>query len=240
MKMISCLWDFRPSAAYWRVQTNCCGGESWRGNPVSGLRGDDDIFEHHCRRSHSTDGAEQRSLQQLSTFWGAVRRCSELKNDEKLSFIGTQAGKICFFFCRWILCKPTVWQMQFRCFRWFRRSRKPPTLSSIWQIFKCVLREERGKEGAHICIHDWLRISVGVLTRIANEQTVDDIILGFLGGISLIRITLHSHLGAGSQLLCRLPVKASLSFSGSALQPPPTTQQPPPHTVVPVVWNKNV
>lgn len=74
MKMISCLWDFRPSAAYRRVQTNRCGGESWRGNPISGLRGDDDIFEHHYRRDHSADGAEQRSLRQLRTFWGAVQR----------------------------------------------------------------------------------------------------------------------------------------------------------------------
>lgn len=216
MKMISCLWDFRPSATYWRAQTN----------PSSGLRGDDDICEHHCRRSHSTDSAEQRSLQQLSAFWGEVRRCSEFGTCEKFSFIGTQAGKMCFFFCRWIICEPTVWQMQFRCFRWFHRSWKPPTLCSIRQIFKCVRREDRGQEeGAHICIHDWLRISVGVLTRIANEQTADDIILRFFwGGISLIRITLHSHLGAGSQLLCRLPVKASLSFFGSALQPPPTLQ----------------
>lgn len=59
--------------------------------------------------------------------------------------------------------------------RCLHRPWKPPALASTWQTFlKCVLH---GKEvGAHICVHDWLRISVGVGTRIPNEQTLDDII----------------------------------------------------------------
>lgn len=65
-----------------------------------------------------------------------------------------------------------------------------------------------------------MRISLGLLTRITNEQILDDIILRF--GFSLIRITPHSHLGPGVQLLSNLPVKASLNSYGFGLRLSPT------------------
>lgn len=54
-------------------------------------------------------------------------------------------------------------------------------LYNVEVYVSCEKTGGEGEEGVHICIPAWMRIGVGLLTRISNEQTQDEIILRFGG-----------------------------------------------------------
>lgn len=110
-----------------------------------------DLCASLCRPSPCADSGDQRAAAQLSASWVTASAERTLRRSLawkiELWRNASEEGRMFYFFflllfCRWILCKSTVWQVQFM--RWcFHRHWKPPALASIRQIFQKVPFVER-------------------------------------------------------------------------------------------------